>query len=365
MQKNVFTAAIVFAFISLTIGAAICPAQMVGNYRTVSNNDQTVVNAANFAIDAQNKKMKNDALELVGIERAERQIVAGSNYQMCLTLIENGKTQQATATVYQNPINQFSLTSWVAGKCSDKNARDTADTEENEWGNYAGELQVGKNNSVILYFGKESGDYAAYCFTNNSKVGRAVLKVCKNGGQCEVVGKVDADKPCKVKNLDANLSGSGKIVEVQTVKSLAVKTSTAAKIAPDALVKNLYAAQKTNAGPFFQKKSRVLVDKYFTKDFADLIWKDSVTATDGVGAIDSDPLYNAQDMKITAFVIGKPEYDDNSQMATVLVTFKNFGKSDTVKYLFDRDEKQQWKIADIVYKNGDMLKGRLTADQAK
>jgi hypothetical protein len=124
MHTKLKSAAISVVVTLFTLGAAICHAQMVGNYRTVSNNDQTVVNAANFAVETQNQKMKNDALELVGIERAERQLVAGSNYQMCLTLIEKGRTQQATATVYQNLQNQFSLTSWTAGKCSEQNTRD-------------------------------------------------------------------------------------------------------------------------------------------------------------------------------------------------------------------------------------------------
>jgi hypothetical protein len=38
----------------------------------------------------------------------------------------------------------------------------------------SGELQVGKAESVILYLGEESGDYAAYCFANDSEAGRAI-----------------------------------------------------------------------------------------------------------------------------------------------------------------------------------------------
>lgn len=48
-----------------------------------------------------------------------------------------------------------------------------------------GELQVGKTQSLILYFGMESGDYAAYCFANNSQAGRAILAACKNRQRCE------------------------------------------------------------------------------------------------------------------------------------------------------------------------------------
>jgi hypothetical protein len=101
--------------------------------------------------------------------------------------------------------------------------------------------------------------------------------------------------------------------------------------APNVVVQNLYAAQKGGSSPFFQTKSRALVDQYFTKDFADLIWKDAVAAKGEVGAVEFDPLYNAQDTKITAFKIGNPMYGEgNLDVADVPVTFKNMGKGETV-----------------------------------
>jgi hypothetical protein len=82
-----------------------------------------------------------------------------------------------------------------------------------------GELQVGKSESVILYFGKESGDYAGYCFANDSDGGRAILAACKDREQCNVVGKVDYESACKVPGLEADLSASGRIVKVESVRS--------------------------------------------------------------------------------------------------------------------------------------------------
>jgi hypothetical protein len=81
-----------------------------------------------------------------------------------------------------------------------------------------GELQVGKSESVILYVGKESGDYAGYCFTNDSEAGRAILAACKDREQCELIGKVDYESRCKVPGLEADLSASGKIMKVESVK---------------------------------------------------------------------------------------------------------------------------------------------------
>ncbi len=83
-----------------------------------------------------------------------------------------------------------------------------------------GELQTGKTESVILYVGAETGDYAAYCFMNDSEAGRAILARCKNGGQCRFSGKVDFEAACKVPGLEADLSSKGRIVKIETVKSL-------------------------------------------------------------------------------------------------------------------------------------------------
>jgi protein involved in sex pheromone biosynthesis len=98
----------------------------------------------------------------------------------------------------------------------------TSPAGESETDKIQGELQVGKTDSVILYVGKETGDYAGYCFTNDSEAGRSILAGCKNGEQCEVTGTVD-NSSCKVPGLEADLSASGKIVKVMSVKSLGRK----------------------------------------------------------------------------------------------------------------------------------------------
>jgi len=87
-------------------------------------------------------------------------------------------------------------------------------------GDAEGELQVGKTESVILYFGEESGDYAGYCFTNDSEAGKAILAACKDRQQCRVTGTIDGSAPCKVPGLEADLSASGRINAVKSVKSL-------------------------------------------------------------------------------------------------------------------------------------------------
>jgi hypothetical protein len=104
-------------------------------------------------------------------------------------------------------------------------AQSTTKTSTPDVENIRGELQVGKTESVILYVGAESGDYAAYCFPNEAEVGRAILAACKNGEQCEFSGKVDYESGCKVPGLEADLSASGKVLKVDAVKSLGLKPS--------------------------------------------------------------------------------------------------------------------------------------------
>jgi hypothetical protein len=124
---------------------------------------------------------------------------------------------------------------------------------------------------------------------------------------------------------------------------------------PEALVADLYKAQKLKRGPFFQTRSRALVDKYFTKSLGDLIWKDARTSKGEVGVIDGDPLYDAQDMEIKKFAIGKP-VSDSADKANVPVTFENFGEKKTVTFMLTKGT-TGWRINDIDYGGGRTLVG--------
>ena len=123
--------------------------------------------------------------------------------------------------------------------------------------------------------------------------------------------------------------------------------------APEVVVRNLYAAQKSRStDPFFQTKSRARLDKFFAKELADLIWNDAVSSArnNEVGKLAGDPLYNAQDMKITGLKIKRPMYGEgNLDLADVPVTFKNFGKEQTILIRLERHKRRAWKITDIFY----------------
>jgi uncharacterized protein DUF3828/sporulation and spore germination protein len=122
---------------------------------------------------------------------------------------------------------------------------------------------------------------------------------------------------------------------------------------PDALVADLYRQHKKQS-PFFQTRSRALVDKYFDKQLGDLLWKDAITSKGEVGVIDGDPLYNAQDMEIKKCSIHKAVVENGT--ADVLVTFENFGNKKEITFqLIPR--KTGWKIANIKYDDGSNILG--------
>lgn len=126
----------------------------------------------------------------------------------------------------------------------------------------------------------------------------------------------------------------------------------AAQTAPDALVTDLYKQHDAKKSPFFQTKDRALVDKYFVKATADMIWKDANDSKGEVGALDGDPLYNAQDTEIKNFKVESTEI--KGEKAEVPVTFENFGKKNKFTYAFVK-EGADWKIEDIKYDDGSSL----------
>jgi len=121
---------------------------------------------------------------------------------------------------------------------------------------------------------------------------------------------------------------------------------------PEALVAELYKAHDAEKSPFFQDKDRALVDHYFTKELADLIWKDIKASKGEVGAIDFDPLYNAQDTEIKNFVIGKAKVDGDK--AAVVASFVNFDKQTRITFKLTQQD-DVWKISDIQYPEGHAL----------
>lgn len=120
---------------------------------------------------------------------------------------------------------------------------------------------------------------------------------------------------------------------------------------PRGVVVDLYRQHKVRS-PFFQTRSRALLDKYFTKELGDLLWQDARSSGGEVGALDGDPLYNAQDMEIRKFSI-----NDGTVLAgaaTVPVSFENFGAKHQITFRLVA-QRTGWKISDIAYDDGASL----------
>ncbi len=136
----------------------------------------------------------------------------------------NNANQSNTATVVntnQTAVNNTSPAANTANSASPASKPATKPNAESsgEETTVSGKMMTGKTESLIMYVGMETGDYAAYCFDNDSEAGRAISAACKSGDECEVTGEVASGK-CSVPGLEADLSDSGRIVKVTSAKSL-------------------------------------------------------------------------------------------------------------------------------------------------
>jgi len=99
---------------------------------------------------------------------------------------------------------------------------------------------------------------------------------------------------------------------------------------PEGLVSDLYKLAVKNHSPFFQTKDHGVVTRYFSEPLAQLIWKDAVTSKGEVGALDFDPLYDAQDFDIKKFSLRKSKSEKDS--AEVIASFENMGHKTEITF---------------------------------
>jgi hypothetical protein len=131
------------------------------------------------------------------------------------------------------------------------------------------------------------------------------------------------------------------------------------QMSPREVVADLYRQHKRRS-PFFQRRSRALLDKYFARELANLLWQDARSSGDEVGALDGDPLFNAQDMDIKNFSI--QEGIGGPRMVVVPVSFENLGEKHEIKFrLFSGGG--TWRIANIEYDDGSTLLDILKRDR--
>lgn len=118
MKFRVFGAVTLLGVVAIFAGAA--NAQKVGGYRDIPKTDSGAKAAAEFAVSTQAEK-SNKEIELVSVHKAERQVVAGSNYRLCLKITTSGDNGDVTSyvkvVVYQDLKQEYKLTSWEKSDC--------------------------------------------------------------------------------------------------------------------------------------------------------------------------------------------------------------------------------------------------------
>lgn len=110
------------AFAVILTFASASFAQMVGGYKVISKSDAAAVAAADFAIEAQSEKSEK-SYELTDLVKAERQVVQGSNYRLCLEVSADGSdTFYVQALVYVDLKGNKKLSSWADSSCGESAA---------------------------------------------------------------------------------------------------------------------------------------------------------------------------------------------------------------------------------------------------
>ncbi len=121
MYKKLFLVVVAVMFMSAFSAKSISAQQtydpqITGGYGDVEVTSKEVKSAAKFAVKQNNKNSKKTA-KIVSILTAQRQVVAGLNYMMCIKVRENGKIRTVTTVVYLNLKQIYSLSSWAVGSC--------------------------------------------------------------------------------------------------------------------------------------------------------------------------------------------------------------------------------------------------------
>jgi hypothetical protein len=89
-------------------------------------------------------------------------------------------------------------------------------------------------------------------------------------------------------------------------RSVSAKEPAPASGSPEALVAQLYKAHSGESDPLQYPASKQLLPQYFYKPLLDLYLKDQKESKGEIGKIDFDPLYDAQDFRITNFTLVFP-----------------------------------------------------------
>lgn len=117
----------IFAFFVVIFAASTesFSQRVLGGYKTAAVDDEGVTAAADFAVQAKSDGQEVTVL-LESIAKAESQVVAGTNYRLCLSVYSNnddgekGDSFTVQVVVNKNLQGELSLKSWTAADCAPK-----------------------------------------------------------------------------------------------------------------------------------------------------------------------------------------------------------------------------------------------------
>ena len=124
MRSVLRTSAVLAAFAAILTFASAGLAQRTGGYKDLPKSDADAAAAAAFAVSTQAEKT-NARIELVSVQKAESQVVAGRYFRLCLKVTTSGEKGDADVTitvqavVYQNLQRAYTLTSWKEDDCGE------------------------------------------------------------------------------------------------------------------------------------------------------------------------------------------------------------------------------------------------------
>lgn len=121
---KIFKFAVAIAIFAAALGfASEAMGQKVGGYKTIEATDEGARAAAEWAVRHQGEKTES-AIELMSLVKAERQVVQGMNYRLCMQVNEEAKDEPTSfvlAVVYMDLKKNYKLTSWAADStCGDE-----------------------------------------------------------------------------------------------------------------------------------------------------------------------------------------------------------------------------------------------------
>ncbi|GAB2517511.1 hypothetical protein [Spirosoma aerophilum] len=150
--------------------------------------------------------------------------------------------------------------------------------------------------------------------------------------------------------------------ETQTTTATAIEDSATAltkrptdntpRSAADRLVRALYFEHNKVENPMREGKGRALIDQFFAKSTADIIWNDGQKTSGKINRAKINLLYNAPDADIKKTWV-LPAVVGGTK-AIVYVTFENKAKPEEVRV----DMKQvngRWRITEMQYPDGKLL----------